>query len=872
MSLLLAAAVCLAGWLVAAAPSDAASVPDSRCARYDHGIRTGICFQDSRGIIYWLGTYRGYDGVELYCIDYLYATDWVVAHERRFFTGGVTSLGSQVSKATAAALTHVVTRHPASTADDITAAAIGLIIREVMGDVRNSGGRPIPGGLTASSSVRDVGFVSDAVVRRARALWEDARAHRGPWHLTTTIDPGADGRVTVGERVRLSLRGTSGSGKPQNMRVALSYRGFRGPSTVTLGPDGVAAVTLVAPGAPGTGSLVARVTDAPAPHPVVVRPNDWRTNPRPGHSFSVSQRGLLGRQAVVTATASVSTVIVKAQPRLLTRASATRVEPGASVRDSVRVLGTRGAAGSFTWALRGPVPVRADGSCPGSGDRAWAAARTLASGRMLTRGDGTYLTPAYVVKPADVGCLTYVESMPATSTTLAASTPPGVPAETVLVVRPKVQPELVTRASAQRVEPGAEVHDQVDVTGTGGESGSFDWSLLGPVRAHADGTCPGSDAPAWSSAGVLASGTVTTNGDGTYATPTYVVRPADVGCLTYVESMPATPTTLPARTRPGVPAETVLVVAPRIVAPRKAQPCVSTVASRQSGLVGSRLRDTVRVGCLRAGDRVVVAWTLHGPIAPVIGAGALGCDLLGESAWRRVRVAARGSFVANGPGTFRTTPVVVRKPGCYTYSESVAATDSTRAARTRPGLALETAMFTRPALPKVPVVPTGPDRIGDRGGRGGPGAGVLRIGSLGVTVPVEAVGLRDGVMAVPDSPSRAGWLRASARPGDVIGSSVIAGHVSDGRDRPGPFARLERVRKGARIVWTDVNGKRRRFEVTSVASYPRNDGLPASVFRTDGRHTLRLVTCTHRVTLLGGGFHYTDNLVVTAREVPRVRH
>ncbi|MBO9523019.1 MAG: class F sortase [Nocardioidaceae bacterium] len=863
LRLLLVVAVCLTGWLVAAGPSGAAPVPDARCARYDQGLRTGICFRDDRGSLYWLGTYRGYDGQELYCIDYLYATRWGVAHERRFFTDRTTSLGDRVGAATVAALTHVVTRHPASTADETTAAAIGLIIRQVMGDVRNAGGHTIPGGLTASSSVRDVGFVGAAVVGRARALWDDARLHRGPWRLTATIDPGPDGKVTVGERVRLVLRGTSGSGRRQDMVATLGYTGFRGPDAVRLGADGVAAVTLTAPRTPTSGRVRARVANAPNAVPVVVRPRDWRVNTSPGHSMSVTQRGLLGRQEAVTASAAATAVVVKRQPRLVTRASASRVEAGATVRDTVTVTGTGGAAGSFAWSLLGPVPARADGTCPGSGDAAWRSASRLASGAVATRGDGSYPTAPYVVRPGDVGCLTYVESMPGTATTLPASTPAGVPAETVLVARR--QPRLVTQASAQRAVPGASVHDEVEVSGAGTSAGSFAWSLLGPVPAGPAG-CPGADDAAWKQARVLASGSVLTRGDGRYRTPAYVVRTADAGCLTYVESLPATATTLPASTPAGLPSETVLVTVPApapVPAARIVRPCVSTVASRQEGLVGLRLHDTVRVGCLRATDRITVRWQAHGPVAP----SRFGCDAVRPAAWRGAPVAARGSFTVTGPGTRTTRPFRVREPGCYTFSESVAATATTRATSTRPGLAAETSMLTRRALDRVPQVPTGGRSFAPARDAGL--AGLLRIRAAGIRARVEEVGMRGEEMVVPDAPDRIGWLRRSARAGDVIGSSVIAGHVSDDADRPGPFAGLDGVRPGARVEWRDADGRSRWFRVTAVAAYPRSTGLPASVFRTDGPHLLRLVTCTRRIDLRNGGFHYADNLVVTAREERR---
>lgn len=745
-------------------PSQAAKVPDAVCARYDHGIRTGICLRDGHGGLFWLGTFRGYDGAEVYCIDYLYATDWGVAHDRRIVAGRLpTSVRGSVDPATVATLTAVVTRNPADRVGDTTAAAIGLLIREVMGDVR-AGGGPIPGGLTAARNVGSVGFVPASVLRRARELWAQARAQRGPWSLTAVIDPGPDRKVTTGERVRMTLRGRSGSGVAQDMRVALSYHGFSGPAAVSLGSDSQAVLTVTAPRSPTTGSITARVGDAPSPSPVLIQPRGWRTNPRPGHVFSMTQRGFLGRQAAVTASTSASAVIVKAAPTLATRTSAQVLEPGAAVHDTVAVARTSGAAGSFTWTLLGPVQPGADGTCPAGGEAAWAGAAVRASGVVATRGDRTYRTPSYVVRPEDVGCLSYAEVMPETSTTLAASSPPGAPDETVLVRR-----------------------------------------------------------------------SIST-------------------------------------------------------------PCVTTAATRQRGLVGVRLADRIKIGCIAASDRLDIAWVARGPVEPHRGGDRRGCARIATGTWNAAPVAARGTIVATGPGMVLTTPVTVRRPGCYTFSESMAATATTRATRILPGVVAETSLITRPPVPVVPVVPTGPYRASHgwwlRGvlalladltpgashrvehghlrpaGIRRPGVGDLRVPSLGIDAPIQSVPMRGGVLEVPSSPFTLGWLRSTARPDDVVGSTVLAGHVSDRDDRPGPLAMLHRARIGTTVVWRDARGRSRRFVVVSLARYPRATGLPASLFRTDGPHRLVLITCAHRVALPGGGFHYTHNLVVTMRATP----
>lgn len=146
-------------------------------------------------------------------------------------------------------------------------------------------------------------------------------------------------------------------------------------------------------------------------------------------------------------------------------------------------------------------------------------------------------------------------------------------------------------------------------------------------------------------------------------------------------------------------------------------------------------------------------------------------------------------------------------------------------------------------------------------------AGVLRIPSLRIRTPVDAVDLDHGVMAIPDSPSRIGWLRTTAAVGDRIGASVLSGHVSDRRDRPGALGRLRSVRVGAVISWTGSRGDRHRFVVTAIRRYLRARGVPADLFRVLGPHVLHLVTCADKVRTGGGGFHYTSNLVVSAREV-----
>jgi len=141
--------------------------------------------------------------------------------------------------------------------------------------------------------------------------------------------------------------------------------------------------------------------------------------------------------------------------------------------------------------------------------------------------------------------------------------------------------------------------------------------------------------------------------------------------------------------------------------------------------------------------------------------------------------------------------------------------------------------------------------------------GWLRIERLGIRTPVVPVGWDGDAMAVPNDVRTVGWFTPTAGLDDLAGSTVVAGHVSDQAGSPGAFAPLVAARVGDLVVWRAGHGKPRRFRVLSIRRYPRSAGLPRSLFQTDGAHTIRLVTCAHRVRS-ATGFHYTDNLVVSA--------
>jgi hypothetical protein len=161
-------------------------------------------------------------------------------------------------------------------------------------------------------------------------------------------------------------------------------------------------------------------------------------------------------------------------------------------------------------------------------------------------------TPSSTLPAA--GCYTYVETIPSTPTSQKSTTTPGDPSETIFVA--PYTPTVTTTASAHSAQPGATVHDGIDVSGLHGADSTVDWTLLGPVAAVGGGCRTVS----WAGAAHAGNGTVTVHDDGAYNTAD--VKLTTAGCYTFVEQLAATATTTAAHTDPGDPAETLLVQAP----------------------------------------------------------------------------------------------------------------------------------------------------------------------------------------------------------------------------------------------------------------------------------------------------------------------
>lgn len=140
----------------------------------------------------------------------------------------------------------------------------------------------------------------------------------------------------------------------------------------------------------------------------------------------------------------------------------------------------------------------------------------------------------------------------------------------------------------------------------------------------------------------------------------------------------------------------------------------------------------------------------------------------------------------------------------------------------------------------------------------------LRIGAIGVDMPVAPVGVEPGgMMSLPVDPSVGGWYRFGPDATSTTGHVVISAHVDAPAYPIGPLARLRELGAGAEIVVDAGNGASRTYVLESVTYYPKTDLPTGALFDRDGPPALVLITC-------GGAFdsstgHYRDNVVAIAR-------
>ncbi len=329
--------------------------------------------------------------------------------------------------------------------------------------------------------------------------------------------------------------------------------------------------------------------------------------------------------------------VAPVEAKLSTQVSKATVGASESFLDTITLTDATDAAGTIDWELVGPKPIGADGTCDAVD---WSGAAQVDSGSLPFRGSGDYDTTTSA--PSGAGCYSYVVEVTSPQFSGPVSHPAGETNEVVLV-RPAT---IVTAASAIRIAPGQEITDRVDLTGTGGGTGTLEWEIVGPIRANDQGTCENLD---WTGAATFDSGTIAVNGDGTYHTDPST--PTETGCYSYVQLLNAGSAGGPSLHAAGEPNEMFYV----------GRPTVETTVSSPSILPGGTVLDSIEVRGT-GGGQGELQWKLYGPIAPGLGATCLGRD------WTGAAVVAQGTIPVSGDGTYLTPPTLpLMLGGCYGY-------------------------------------------------------------------------------------------------------------------------------------------------------------------------------------------------------------
>jgi uncharacterized repeat protein (TIGR01451 family) len=394
------------------------------------------------------------------------------------------------------------------------------------------------------------------------------------------------------------------------------------------------------------------------------------------YSWTDALTGTFPGSTTVNAGAANEVVLVQPhQPTLTTTAVVTSGSGGTkSVLDDITLSGSGiGSSGAgpqsavLGWTLAGPVtPI--SNACSSAN---WLGAATVAAGTITVTGDGPYSTPSDGLTTA--GCYSYSESLAPTADSTGAGSADGVSNETVLLLPP---PTITTTASSTQAHPYVSLSDSVAVTGTFGQSGTLDWSMVGPVTPASDGTCNG---VSWSGAPTVDSGTSAVTSDGSLTTGPSVVK--TVGCYSFADTFSGADFVGQAAVPAGAANEVMLV--------QPFDPALTTAATLTDG----KYFDTITVSGSGIGvapgapTSAVLTWTLLGP------ATADGSDCAAVT-WAGQPTLASGTLTVTGDGIYTTPSTTLGAPGCYTFYEQLSGTAQAVPASTQPGVVVETAYVT----------------------------------------------------------------------------------------------------------------------------------------------------------------------------------
>ena len=331
-------------------------------------------------------------------------------------------------------------------------------------------------------------------------------------------------------------------------------------------------------------------------------------------------------------------------------------------------------------------------------------------------------------------------------------------------------------------------------------------------------------------------------------TAVYTTTAADVGGATLRNTAHATGTDPAGDRTASLPDDAVVQVRGAASEPR-----LHTRSSDDRVAPGTRFWDRVRLTGLARGTTVAATARLYGPFTSRAAASCRPAHLARTVTWR----------VRNGLN--RSPSVRVNAPGVYTWRVATRATAANGAATHPCGLAAETTLVAKPSY-AAPAVVGGfsGTLLDDALARAA--MPIVTARGFGLRAAAVTAGVTAGRMNLPNDVGMVAWLRKSAGYGDKIGTTVIAGHVSDRHDRPGALYRLHRAHRG-QLVTITRGGTAYRYRVTGKATFDRGRQLPHKYFATTGARRLVLISCTGRVVYPNGHFHYTKYRVVVAKFV-----
>ena len=288
--------------------------------------------------------------------------------------------------------------------------------------------------------------------------------------------------------------------------------------------------------------------------------------------------------------------------------------------------------------------------------------------------------------------------------------------------------------------------------------------------------------------------------------------------------------------------------------PKPSTPKIRTVASAVRVEPGKPFRDKIYVSGLAAGHVATAVARLYGPFESRADAACNAAHL----------VRSQTLHVRNGSTSTRA--VAVNAPGVYTWKVTINADASTVSATHPCGQVAETTTVAKRDYVSPAIVAGFSGTLSSPNFARRAPAVTIRMPAIGLRAPVIPERVIHGKMNLPANVGAVGWLRKSAGIGDKIGTTVIAGHVSDRHDNPGALYRLSRAHSGQQIAVAG-GGTPRQFKVVSKTTFDRRHKLPQRYFATTGRHRLVLISCTNRVVYHNRHFHYTRYIVVVANEI-----